>query len=97
MHDLSPCDDGTLVAVFNDKRKQRLYQATPVIDHRTQTIHIRGTRRDFNGREIQTNGWELVGEDEAHRVLKQPIFCWSMLVRLSEVLAKSEVVKAIGV
>jgi hypothetical protein len=96
LHDLSPCDDGTLVAIFSDKRKQRIYRAKPVINHLTSSIRIIGVQQDYQGRNTTTNGWELAGEDEAHRVYKQPIFCWFMLERLSEILSRSEAVKAIA-
>jgi hypothetical protein len=85
LHDLAPCDDGTLTAVFIYGRRvagtnwrDTIYYATPTIDLKKQVITIKGFKKDDYGRPVATHGWTRADKGEAHRVVKQPIFCWSL-------------------
>lgn len=100
--DLAPCDDGTLTAVFR-KDGKRIYKATPKVslakEWVTQSsflrqIVIKGEKKDDYGRIIPTNGWERSTGEEANRVAKQPIFCWSLVEGLTKALQKSQEVRA---
>lgn len=85
------------------KAGKRIYTVTPKIsiekDHRTHTsllrqIVIKGEKKDDYGRIIPTNGWERSTGEEANRVAKQPIFCWSLVEGLTKALQKSQEVRA---
>jgi len=84
--DLAPCDDGTLVAVFSDKRTKHIYQCEPTLDLAKGTLVIAGTKTDEYHRITTTNGWTRTEGAEANRVAKQPIFCWGLIEGLESTL-----------
>jgi hypothetical protein len=86
LRDIAPCDDGSLIAVFNDKSENRIYQAFPAIDLTKGTLVIEGWATNNYGQKVKTNGWSQIEGAEANRVLKQPVFCWSALAGLEATL-----------
>jgi hypothetical protein len=93
LHDIAPCDDGTLLAVFrsSDHNFPRIYQATPAFDRRRNypgKIIIKGFKRNHSGQKVETSGWTLYDSKPANRVYKLPIFCWTMIEELTSVLEK---------
>jgi len=89
--DLAPCDDGSLVAVVSNLRNgaNGIYHLTPRIDRAKKTMIVEGKERNNDGVLIKTNGWVQEKDKWAHRVLKQPIFCWNMLEDLIATLEKA--------
>ena len=99
--DLWPCDDGTLVAVFSDTRDDEwkslgywndniMYYLTPRINRAAKTFIVEGTKQDDYGHSVKTNGWVRDKDGyKAHRLLKQPIFCWSMIEKFITTLQNS--------
>ncbi|MCA9717709.1 MAG: hypothetical protein H6713_25740 [Myxococcales bacterium] len=88
--DLAPCDDGTLLAVVSNTRDDSwrvvsqwhdnlVYTLTPRLDDAAGTFTVSGTTRDDFGHEIATHGWTQLPDIKAHRVLKQPLYCWPSL------------------
>lgn len=74
MLDVSPCDDGTLLAAFveggwkyfTSSNELKLFMMTPRIDRQRRTLAFEAG--DF----VRIAG-------EGFRVWKQPLFCWSLL------------------
>jgi hypothetical protein len=96
-HDLTACDDGTLTAVMIDKEDSKegrpnIYEATPELTWTSdeRSIIIAGTTMNNYGQPVATNGWVQANSGNAHRVYKQPIFCWPLLTGLERVLQTSE-------
>jgi len=103
--DLSPCDDGTLLAVgshivktFDISRgwlevpilRGKIYTMVPVIDDEKNTLTIRpGTTKGPGGHPIETNGWTAV-DVRASRVFKRPIYCWPLACGLREMLKENK-------
>jgi len=95
LRDLSPCDDGTLTVVFEDNRtkayhgrsgyKGRIFTATTRFTKNELDIEP-GEVRDDRGNATKTHGWVAIGDAEAWRVHKQPIFCWPAIEGLSNFL-----------
>ena len=98
--DLSPCDDGTLTAVFSNyptgprfqfaagtypwlapwPRWGYIYTVTPEIDRKAGTLRMKaGSEEGPGGFPIETDGWDTDETARAHRVHKQPIFCWTII------------------
>lgn len=89
--DLSPCDDGTLAAVYCEKNaywNAPVYSMTPKIDRIARTLKIEGKRKDSNNHTVPTNGWESDRSVWVSRVIKQPINCWQLLDGLERALIK---------
>jgi hypothetical protein len=100
LRDLSPCDDGSLYAVFSSGQGiPRMHYCTPSIDEKALKITIQGTRMLPEGVPTLTNGWTMIDEARANRVIKHPIFCWSLLEGLADTLRQREraVTRAIDV
>lgn len=87
--DLSPCDDGTLFAAFVDgiwnnelpENKLKLFMLTPRVDRQKRTLALQAA--DF-----------VLIPGEGFRVRKQPLFCWSLLEKLTATLEKQTAVPA---
>jgi hypothetical protein len=84
--DLSPCDDGTLVAAFvegnwnhNGQNELKLFMLTPRIDRKKKTLALQAA--DF----VRIPG-------EGFRVRKQPLFCWSLLEETTATLEEQTAV-----
>jgi hypothetical protein len=90
LRDLCACDDGTLYAVFasRDTQLTRLAWCTPVVNDASHFITIQGTKRDSDNRPVLTYGWTDFDDAQPNRVIKQPIFCWSTIVDLTERLER---------
>lgn len=93
LYDLSPCDDGTLVAAYvpsddwQSGLRPVIYSMTPRIDRKTGTLVIEGSGHDHGGHPVPNHGWvKAAGSANAHRIHKQPIFCWPMLETLERTL-----------
>ncbi len=97
LYDLSPCDDGTLVAAYYRRPDPQIgwglepviYSMTPRIDRKARTLVIEGSGHDHGGHPIPNHGWvKAAGSPNAHahRIHKQPIFCWPMLETLAATL-----------
>ena len=95
--DLSPCDDGTLLAVRNvpvglavPLHRGKIFTMVPVINEEAQTLTVRpGTTKGPGGHPIETDGWTGV-DVSASRVYKQPIFCCSLARGLEEMLKENK-------
>ncbi len=91
--DLSPCDDGTLTAVFMDKDRYGvgkggpIYTMAPVIDRKNRTLRITGLKGDLGGHTVRTSGWGTDKSMYAYRVIKEPITCWPLIDGLRETLS----------
>ena len=98
--DLSPCDDGTLVALYAKKDSMAaapLYSMTPKIDRVARTLKIEGTKRDSNNHIVSVNGWIKLTEGIGYnRVIKQQIECWPLLVGLEKILVSMKNTNALG-
>jgi hypothetical protein len=90
LRDLCACDDGTLYGVFarGDTSLPRIAWCTPTVNDASHFITIQGTKRDSDNRPVLTYGWTDFDDAEPNRVIKQPIFCWSTLVDLTERLER---------
>lgn len=89
LHEIGPCDDGTLWAVFTDKRgNKNMYYSTPNFAN-PAVIAISGFRKDAGGHDIATNGWTKI-PSQGNRIQKQPIFCWSVVEQLTQRLEKAQ-------
>lgn len=88
--DLSPCDDGTLTALYFEKDKgfwqAPVYSMTPQIDRVARTLKIEGMKRDSHNYNNSTNGWESDRTLWVSRVIKQPIDCWPLLIGLEKMI-----------
>lgn len=100
IHDIAPCDDGTLLAVFRTKEtvEPRIFSATPTFVRRrntaTQTgsIVIQGLDKDYSGHTVVTSGWtryDTKGNTGwSLRIYKHAIFCWPLIETLTKVLGE---------
>jgi hypothetical protein len=89
LHEIAPCDDGTLWAVFTDKRgSNNMFYATPNFDN-PAVIAISGSYKDASGHDVATNGWTKIPA-QANRIQKHPIFCWHIVAELIRTLEKPQ-------
>ena len=90
--DLAACDDGSLVAIYGNKGQILLgdvYLLSPTVDRQRQTLTMAGSVADGQGHDKPTHGWKRTAEKYAiqpYRVLKEPIYCWSVIDGLYESL-----------
>jgi hypothetical protein len=94
--DLAACDDGTLTALYTltmwsdfARRNGAIYALTPQVDRQKRTLTMAIKESD----NPSPRGWDTVQSLGANQVIKQPIFCWSLLegmeAALEETLASS--------
>jgi len=87
LQDLSPCDDGTLTALFNESS-----DGPP----RIITCTTRFESDNYGHEKLIIDDWVMDKSTEGRQSIKQPIFCWPMLQQLRNNLQQGQAIHAVA-